>query len=564
MRVAGKIFVNYRRDDAKAEAARLHDRLAQSFGAANVFMDVDNLLPGERFDLRLKEALAGTDVFLAVIGARWLTLLEARAQSGERDYVREEIAAALAAKLVVIPVLMDRAPLPKAASLPGDIRELALYHKHDVVYESFGRDVQALIAAIETHRQAAGVKRAAESGGLARETGQAEIDAARRTRQKAKEEAGAERRAQMEQETRAKPRAEPAAFPWKPAAAVVAVAAVVILLIAQPWQRRPEFSRPAVTDPPHVVSAPAETCEDGVLVAVAVGKKPCIKPGSGESFKDCADCPEMVAVPAGSFLMGSVEGEEGRFDNEGPRHKVTIPKPFAVGRSNVTRGQFANFVKTTGYRTDGGCLTMSGTEWKHDANASWRSLGFDQSEDHPVVCMNWNDATAFAAWLAKTTGQPYRLLSEAEAEYAVRGVTKATAQPRFFFGNSAEMLCTYANIMDETMKASGKVPSSWSYPSCDDGYVFTAPVMSFQPNAFGLYDVHGNAWTWTQDCWNNSYIGAPANGSAWTAGDCGSRVSRGGGWSNHPLNLRAAYRVRSPLTFRSDGMGFRVARTLTP
>ena len=153
-RVAGKIFVNYRRDDAKAEAARLHDRLALSFGAAGVFMDVDNLLAGERFDLKLREALQETDVFLAVIGARWLSLLEARAASGERDYVREEIAAALAAKLVVIPVLMDRAALPKGASLPEDIRELALYHKHDVVYESFGRDVQALIAAIETHRRA--------------------------------------------------------------------------------------------------------------------------------------------------------------------------------------------------------------------------------------------------------------------------------------------------------------------------------------------------------------------------------------------------------------------------
>jgi len=171
--VAGKIFVNYRRDDAKAEAARLHDRLAQTFGAANVFMDIDNLLPGERFDLRLKEALAGTDVFLAVIGARWLTLLEARAGSGERDYVREEIAAALAAKIVVIPVLMDRAPLPKAASLPEDIRELALYHKHDVVYESFGRDVQALIVAIETHRQARDTQ-AAEAARLAQKRKSAE------------------------------------------------------------------------------------------------------------------------------------------------------------------------------------------------------------------------------------------------------------------------------------------------------------------------------------------------------------------------------------------------------
>ena len=138
-------------------------------------MDVDNLLPGERFDLRLKEALAGTDVFLAVIGARWLALLEARAATGERDYVREEIAAALAAKLVVIPVLMDRAALPRAASLPEDIRELALYHKHDVVYESFGRDVQALVAAINAHHEARET-REAEAARLEREKEQAEIE----------------------------------------------------------------------------------------------------------------------------------------------------------------------------------------------------------------------------------------------------------------------------------------------------------------------------------------------------------------------------------------------------
>ena len=220
MHVAGKIFVNYRRDDAKAEAARLHDRLAQSFGAANVFMDVDNLLPGERFDLRLKEALAGTDVFLAVIGARWLDLLEARAQSGERDYVREEIAAALAAKLVVIPVLMDRAPLPKAASLPEDIRELALYHKHDLAHESFGRDVQALIAAIEAHRQALNEKAAS---------------AARLTREQEQAAAEAERRAQQK-EKRAEPRPGQAGLPREPFA-IMAVAVVVTLLIAQPWQR---------------------------------------------------------------------------------------------------------------------------------------------------------------------------------------------------------------------------------------------------------------------------------------------------------------------------------------
>ena len=309
--MAGKIFVNYRRDDAKAEAARLHDRLAQSFGAANVFMDVDNLLPGERFDLRLKEALAGTDVFLAVIGARWLTLLEARAQSGERDYVRGEIAAALAAKIVVIPVLMDRAPLPKAASLPEDIRELALYHKHDVVYESFGRDVQALIAAIEAHRQAL-EGQAAEAARLAREQRKAEIEATFRAGQKAKEEAEAQRRAlekerqaaeaarrpraqqqaeietarreqqKAKEETEAERRAraqerkaDPAVFPWKPTAVVVAIAAVVILLISERWsssQRMElEETQKAAVAQSRSLATFQTTATEGILIDAGTG-----------------------------------------------------------------------------------------------------------------------------------------------------------------------------------------------------------------------------------------------------------------------------------------------------
>jgi hypothetical protein len=157
-------------------------------------MDVDNLLPGERFDLKLQEALAETDIFLAVIGARWLELLESRAASGERDYAREEIAAALKRKIVVIPVPMDGAALPRVDSLPAGIRELVLYHKQGVAHDSFGRDVHALVHAIETHRQAQ-ERKAAEAGRLVQEKEQAEIEAARRARQEAKDAAEAERRA---------------------------------------------------------------------------------------------------------------------------------------------------------------------------------------------------------------------------------------------------------------------------------------------------------------------------------------------------------------------------------
>lgn len=148
----GKIFVNYRRDDARDMAARIRDRLAAAFGEANVFMDVDNLMAGQRFDKELEKALAETDVFLAVIGPRWLELLAERQTSGERDYVRMEIAEALRRGIVVIPVLIELTPLPRDDELPGDIRELVLHLKRVVTHEQFGHDIARLVEAIRRHR----------------------------------------------------------------------------------------------------------------------------------------------------------------------------------------------------------------------------------------------------------------------------------------------------------------------------------------------------------------------------------------------------------------------------
>ncbi len=321
--------------------------------------------------------------------------------------------------------------------------------------------------------------------------------------------------------------------------------------------------RVAVVAPQKPV-ADEDACE-GLLVSVAVGARPCIKPGSGESFKDCPDCPEMVIAPSGSFTMGSSEKEDGRYSDEGPQHNVTIPRPLAVGRTHVTRGQFAAFVKATSYDASGGCWTLVNGEWKQSAEASWKKPGFEQGDDHPAVCLNWNDAKAYIDWLnKKAPGKPYRLLTEAEAEYAARAVTKPGAYPRFFFGNDEASLCQFGNGADQTAKASGKTPASWTYSSCRDGYVFTAPAGSFKPNAWGVYDAAGNAWTWTEDCWHDGYASAPTDGSAWTSGDCSRRVLRGGSWNGNPRILRAANRNRDFPDGRGNGLGFRLARTLNP
>jgi formylglycine-generating enzyme required for sulfatase activity len=308
---------------------------------------------------------------------------------------------------------------------------------------------------------------------------------------------------------------------------------------------------------------------DGVEVSLSPGGSKCIKPGSGETFQDCwkdggvTMCgPQMAVVPKGKYLRGSPDDEKDRFSNEGPRRDVTIAAPFAVGRTHVTRGEFAAFVKATNHKTEGGCYTWTGSEWKQQTDRSWQSPGFDQTDDHPVVCVNWEDAQAFAKWVSEKTNKVYRLMSEAEAEYAARGITKIDPkQPRYFFGNEEKELCSYANGGDQTAKEKF---SDWTVAPCKDGYVYTAPVARFKANAFGLYDVHGNVWSWTQDCWNDSYKAAPTDGSAWTAGDCSRRVLRGGSWYSRPWFLRAAIRYWDTSDFRYYFYGFRLARTLNP
>ena len=183
--------------------------------------------------------------------------------------------------------------------------------------------------------------------------------------------------------------------------------------------------------------------------------------------------------------------------------------------------------------------------------------GFPQTDRDPAVCVNWADARAYVAWLSEKTGKSYRLLSESEWEYAARGGTRTSRH----WGESASGQCGYANGADRTAK--GRY-SGWTVAECDDGHVWTAPVGTFKANGFGLHDVLGNVWEWVEDCWNDSYSGAPSDGSAWESGNCGRRVLRGGSWVNQPRNLRSAYRLRLVTGLRLSDTGFRVARTLAP
>jgi formylglycine-generating enzyme required for sulfatase activity len=255
---------------------------------------------------------------------------------------------------------------------------------------------------------------------------------------------------------------------------------------------------------PHVLTAEAEQA---------------LKPG--DSFKECAkNCPEMVVVPVGKFSMGSPASEPGHEDNEGPQHRVIFTRPFAVARFDVT---FDDWDACVAY---GDCARAGDSRRGH----------------HPIINVTWEDARHYAAWLSQMTGKPYRLLSEAEFEYAARAGTK-TAYP-------------WGDEVGKNNANCGGCGSRWDNRQ-------SSPVGSFAANQFGLYDMHGDVWQWIEDCYHENFEGAPQDGSVWTeGGDCTRRVVRGGSWYFKPGNLRSASRDKAPTGIRNDDLGFRVGRTL--
>ena len=290
----------------------------------------------------------------------------------------------------------------------------------------------------------------------------------------------------------------------------------------------------------------------------------------GERFRDCPTCPDMVVVPAGTFIMGSPESEDGRLgfvideadevvhwtigepalgdgkelrdglrlvEPEGPQRYVTVAAPFAVSTAEIT------FEEWDACARAGGCggLIPDNEGWGRGTR--------------PVIHVSWEDALAYVEWLSSETGEQYSLPSEAQWEYAARA---GTANARFW-GQDPGDQCRFANGAD----AAGlrKYPD-WIGAQCADGYPETAPVRSFEPNAFGLYDMLGNVSEWTRDCWNERYAGGPVDGTAWETGDCSRRVTRGGSWINAPGNLRAANRYPFSVDTRDRTIGFRVARVV--
>jgi len=237
-------------------------------------------------------------------------------------------------------------------------------------------------------------------------------------------------------------------------------------------------------------------------------------------FKECEQCPEMIVVPAGSFTMGSPPSEPGRQKDEGPQRSVTIGKPFAVGRFAVTFDEWD--------------ACVAARVCRHKADQGWGR------GRRPVINVSWDDAKAYVVWLSRKTGKTYRLLSEAEREY----VTRAGTTTPYWWG--ASISTSQANYRGGEYRQK------------------TVPVDTFQPNAWGLFQIHGNVWEWVEDCSHDSYAGAPSDGSARVSGDCGRRVVRGGAWGSDPESLRSAFRWWGLDTGEQiSNLGFRVGRTLS-
>lgn len=289
------------------------------------------------------------------------------------------------------------------------------------------------------------------------------------------------------------------------------------------------------------------------------------------TFRDCPECPEMVTVPEGSFMMGSTEEEQDQAASldleremvnwENPRREISISEPFSMGMTEVTVEAFRVFVTATRYRTDAekfgskGCNALLEIFWQESRRANWRNPGFAQSDDHPVVCVSWNDAQAYVQWLSDKTGRTYQLPTEAQWEYAARAQSNTVR----YWGDDPSLACKYANTSDQAALAA-RVPGSSELRihDCDDGHVHTSPVGTFQPNGFGLYDMLGNVFEWVDDCWEGRYDPSVTDARSQQAGDCSHRGVRGGGWDSTIGSARAASRNYWKRTEAFANTGFRV------
>lgn len=290
----------------------------------------------------------------------------------------------------------------------------------------------------------------------------------------------------------------------------------------------------------------------------------------GQRFSDnyvdmAGSGPDMVVIPTGSFMMGSPDSDSEHLPSESPLHQVNITHGLAVARTEITVGQFREFVHDSGYVPDS--LSLHGSSiydgrrgtMRDDSNATWQDnyAGRPSDANQPVVNVSWNDAVAYANWLSRHTGKTYRLLSEAEYEYVMRG---GTTTP-YWWGTGSPSSAV-ENLAGDRDRSPLRRTWTHAFKHYRDGYWGDAPVGHFKANPFGLYDIDGNVSEWVQDCWHDNYTRAPRDGSAWVNPGCALRMIRGGSWGSSPPQARSAFRLSAAPDTRSGRVGFRVVREL--
>jgi formylglycine-generating enzyme required for sulfatase activity len=315
------------------------------------------------------------------------------------------------------------------------------------------------------------------------------------------------------------------------AAATLALVAAVIFVIA------PRMSATKLPSPAVATSKPSE-------------------PGI---FRDCPSCPEMVALPAGHFMMGSPADDPIRSRVEGLPRRIEIPKPFAIGRFEVTISQYEMFVTETGLDVGNTCRIINkyngenNTVGLTDPITSFRKPSYEATADHPVGCISLHQAQAFVGWLRRRTGKLYRLPNEAEWEYAAR----AGSTTVYSFGDDITQLCDYGRFADLG------TPFPWKNACRMEAVYGPLKAGSLRPNPWGLFDMHGNVWEWAEDCWTANPAELPTDGSALVRPEgCEMGVLRGGSWASGSTRLRSAMRLPLPSSSQHENMGFRVALTL--
>jgi len=281
---------------------------------------------------------------------------------------------------------------------------------------------------------------------------------------------------------------------------------------------------------------------------------------TGDMFSDCETCPEMVVLPSGKAMIGAEPYEANRKRGDDDLRELSIAYKLAVGKVEITRAQYREFMSESGHvMLENGCNTWGRNRiLGYVKEHRWDQPGYPQNEKHPVVCISYDDASAYTKWLSDKTGRPYRLLSSSEFEYATRAGTRGP----WFWGASNKDACKFANVGDVYIRR------YWEHApvfNCDDKYEYTAPVGSFEANPWGLHDMLGNVWEWTEDCLHRDNDKAPLDGSAWTTednGECNRRIPRGGSWVSGTDWVRAAARSYDPAEYHSQLLGFRVAMTV--